>query len=239
MDDGSHDNTGEFLGFVSDSRLKVCRQENKGVSAARNKGLGLAQGELLALLDSDDYFLPQKLSRQYAFMRETGYVVCQTDEIWIRHGRRVNPMHKHEKPPVLSLEKALVMCLASPSCVMFTRGFFEEVGGFDESLPACEDYDLWLRTCLVHDLGLLPEKLTVRRAGHADQLSRTIVGLDLYRIYALRNLLENKRLSVHDRAKVLAEMEKKAQVYVSGCLKRGKDVEARRVSALVRSAGIF
>ena len=233
VDDGSNDNTGELLGSFSDSRLKVCRQENRGVSAARNRGLDLAQGALLALLDSDDYFLPRKLSRQHAFMRETGYVVCQTDEVWIRYGREVNPMRKHAKPPVLSLEKALVMCLASPSCVMFTREFLEDVGGFDETLPACEDYDLWLRTCLGHDLGLLPEKLTVRRGGHADQLSRTIVGLDLYRIYALIKLLGNKRLPAHDRAGVLAEMEKKARVYVSGCLKRGKDVEAGRVSALV------
>ncbi len=233
VDDGSSDNTGALLESFSDPRLKVLRQENRGVSAARNRGLALAQGAFLALLDSDDYFLPRKLSQQYAFMRETGYAVCQTDEIWIRRGREVNPMRKHEKPPVLRLEKALEMCLASPSCVMFTRGFLEDVGGFDESLPACEDYDFWLRTCLGHELALLPEKLTVRLGGHADQLSRTIVGLDLYRIYALVKLLEDRRLPAHDRAGVLAEMEKKARVYVSGCLKRGKEVEAGRVQALV------
>ena len=232
VDDGSEDGTCERLGMLDDTRVKIIRKENGGVSSARNAGLKAAKGDIFALLDSDDWWQPEKLSRQMDFMRREGFAVCQTDEIWIRRGKRVNPGKKYAKPSGRFFDKALEQCLISPSCVAFTRFFWEEMGPFDEDLPACEDYDLWLRTCLRHEVGLLPEKLTVKEGGRPDQLSRKIIGLDLYRIQALLKLLRTERMTEEQRGLALSELERKTGVYVRGCLKRDKPEEAGRIAEL-------
>jgi glycosyltransferase involved in cell wall biosynthesis len=239
VDDGSTDETlqvFERLREESLGRVRVFHQENRGVSAARNLGLRHCRGELFALLDSDDYWLPHKCERQVAYMRETGCVICQTEEIWIRKGVRVNPKRKHSKPSGKFFAKALETCLVSPSTTMFTRGFWEEVGPFDESLPACEDYDLWLRTLLKHTVERLPEALAVRDGGRPDQLSGRIIGLDLYRIYSLRKLLVSEELDEEQRELTRAALRRKCDVYVRGCLKRDRSEEAARVKELVEKA---
>jgi len=98
VDDGSTDNTWDILNGYQENVILV-RQENKGVSAARNRGIGLASGELIAFLDSDDLWLPKKLSAQVEFFNSNpDALICQTEEIWIRNGVRVNPKKKHKKP---------------------------------------------------------------------------------------------------------------------------------------------
>lgn len=235
VDDGSTDGTYEMLAtkfapeMIDQGRLHLLRQENKGVSAARNAGLAYGEWDFAALLDSDDHWLPGKLQQQFTYMMQHGFSICQTDEVWYRRGRRVNPMRKHAKTEGRFFERALEMCLVSPSCVMFTRAYWDDVGPFDEQLPACEDYDLWLRTLLRYDVGFLQEKLVVRDGGRADQLSGKIIGLDLYRIYALGKLLCDNALKGRERALTHAALERKARVYVQGCLKRGRVEEALRI----------
>lgn len=234
VDDGSRLPVREVLKDIADSRLCILQQDNKGVSAARNAGIAVSSGEIIALLDSDDEFLPGKLKKQAAYLRENGLEICQTEEIWIRNGTRVNPMHKHAKPSGNFFDRAVDMCLVSPSCVMFTRRFVEVVGLFDESLPACEDYDLWLRALTRFEVGLLPEVLTVKYGGHADQLSRRIIGLDLFRIKALVKLLQTAELSGEQRRQAEAALTEKTRIYVQGCAKRGRLDEARRVQLLCK-----
>ena len=84
VDDGSTDATPAVLAGFSDSRLKGIRRENKGVSAARNAGIAATSAPWIALLDSDDYWMPDKLSKQLRFLAESGFSICQTEEIWIR-----------------------------------------------------------------------------------------------------------------------------------------------------------
>lgn len=229
VDDGSTDATPELLRHVRNSRLKVIRQENRGVSAARNRGLEEAQGDILALLDSDDAWLPQKMARHLLYHQEGGWRISQTDEIWIRNGRRVNPGKVHAKREGYFFEAALERCLVSPSCAAFDRAYWKEFGPFDETLPACEDYDLWLRTLVRLPVGLCPEKLVIKTGGHPDQLSRRIVGLDLYRLRALHKLLDSGGLDAVRREAVVTALQAKAGVYVRGCLKRGRTEEALRV----------
>ena len=230
VDDGSTDATPLALREVQDPRMRVLRHgRNQGVSTARNTGLAAAQGEYLALLDSDDWWAPKKLASHLGYHKAGGWRISQTDEIWIRDGRRVNPMAKHAKPEGWFFEQALKMCLISPSCVLFDRLFWNEMGPFDPSLPACEDYDLWLRTLSRHPVGFCPEKLVHKTGGPPDQLSRKIIGLDLYRIQALTNLLRAETLSPRNHRAAVRELRTKAGVYISGCLKHGNLEEADRV----------
>jgi glycosyltransferase involved in cell wall biosynthesis len=232
VDDGSSDATASVLAEFDDPRLTGMHQENKGVSAARNLGIAASGGRYVALLDSDDYWMPDKLEKQVRFMAESGFAICQTDEIWIRNGQRVNPRFKHAKPAGWFLERSLELCLISPSCVMFTRELWRELGPFDERLPACEDYSLWLRVGARHPVGLVPEALTVKTGGHADQLSRRIIGLDLYRIYAMVDLLRGMALGGEQRVMVEAALRERVRLYAQGCIKHGKDEEAVRVREL-------
>ncbi|WP_252379816.1 glycosyltransferase family 2 protein [Desulfovulcanus ferrireducens] len=231
VDDGSNDQTRALLEKIKDKRFHYFYQENKGVSSARNFGLKKARGDFLALLDSDDYWLPEKLSVQLKFMLEGGFHISQTQEIWIRRGKRVNPMSKHTQPGGWFFEKSLHLCLISPSCVLFSRKVVEEVGFFDERLTACEDYDLWLRTQLKFPVALVPYPLVIRRGGHCDQLSRKIIGLDLYRIYSLLKL-RTFPMSKDKKEALKRVLEKKVSIYISGCLKRGKFEEAERIKEL-------
>jgi len=168
-------------------------------------------------------------------MRNTGLELTQTDEIWIRRGRRVNPGDRHRKLSGRPFAQSLERCLISPSCVMFTRSFRERIGPFDETLPACEDYDLWLRALRYYEAGFLQEKLVVKDGGREDQLSGKIVGLDLYRIYALLKLIRQPDLKPDERELVLAALHRKAGVYVRGCLKHDKPEEAQRIMALLEA----
>ncbi|MBU4523873.1 MAG: glycosyltransferase family 2 protein [Desulfomicrobium sp.] len=232
VDDGSTDATAKVLAEFDDPRLTGMHQENKGVSSARNRGIAASRGRLIALLDSDDYWMPDKLEKQVRFMAESGFAICQTDEIWIRNGQRVNPRFKHVKPAGWFLERSLELCLISPSCVMFTRALWNELGPFDERLPACEDYSLWLRVGVRYPVGLVPEALVVKTGGHADQLSRRIIGLDLYRVYAMLDLLRHFELTAEQRRSVVAALAERVRLYAQGCIKHGKDEEAVRVREL-------
>jgi glycosyltransferase involved in cell wall biosynthesis len=226
VDDGSTDGTLEALAPFS-GRLKLLKQRgNRGVSAARNLGIAAAQGEWLALLDSDDLWLKDKLTRQMAYLKDhPGLLICQTEEIWVRHGIRVNPPVTHRKVGGRIFEASLKRCMVSPSAVMLHRRLLEEVGLFDEALPAAEDYDLWLRVAWRHVIGLVPQHLVVKRGGHPDQLSRAW-GLDRWRIAALRKILQEPELPKPYRLAARRTLAEKCRIYARGCEKRGKVEEA-------------
>jgi glycosyltransferase involved in cell wall biosynthesis len=226
VDDGSTDDTAEALA-VYGPRIRVLRQPNRGVSAARNAGIRAAAAPLIALLDSDDLWLPAKLARQTAFFQaHPGILICQTEEIWVRNGVRVNPRKKHRKPSGMIFERSLELCLVSPSAVMMHQSLLEAVGLFDEALPACEDYDLWLRVACRYPVYLIDDPLIVKRGGHADQLSSR-PGLDRYRIRSMATLLESGWLDPAQAAATRQVLQRKCAIYVQGCLKRGKSDEAR------------
>jgi len=236
VDDGSVDDSAEIL-HAYGQRLNLIQQQNRGVSAARNAGIAAASGRYIAFLDSDDLWLPQKLTRQVQFFnRYPDALICQTEEIWMRNGRRVNPGFRHRKLSGMIFEPSLHLCLVSPSAVMIRRSLFDEVGLFDENLPACEDYDLWLRVSCRYPVYLIPAPLIIKRGGHPDQLSQT-PGLDKYRIQSLVKILESGLLSRKMATAAVKVLKEKCAIYAGGCLQRGRKKDARDYKRLADRFG--
>ena len=226
VDDGSMDNTRSL--FKSNlPQVTYLYQKNQGVAAARNAGIRAAQGEWLAFLDSDDAWLPGKLERQMAYHRENPRLkISQTEEIWIRNGRRVNPMNKHKKLSGWIFEPSLPLCLISPSSVILAREVFERTGLFDESFTVCEDYEFWLRCTILYEIGLVNEALVVKHGGHPDQLSRRFWGMDKFRILAMEKMLSSGLLTTAQKEACARELAQKCRIYAQGCQKRGRKNEA-------------
>ena len=232
VDDGSTDGTARLLS-PCDSRLKVLCQPPAGVAAARNAGVTMSRGKYIAFLDSDDLWSPAKLAVQASFMeRNSGVHICQTEEIWIRGGVRVNPKLRHRKPTGDIFRSSLELCLVSPSAVMMTKELFYLAGGFDESFPVCEDYDLWLRIAVSHPVHLIDSPLVTKRGGRADQLSRSVWGMDRFRVLAIAKLLR-AGLVGEKRQWALDILRQKASILAAGAVKRGKLDDARKFEALV------
>ena len=221
VDDGSTDATPELMANAY-PQCRYLRQPNQGVSSARNLGIASAGGEWIALLDSDDAWRPQKLARQLqALQTAPGVRICHTEEIWIRRGVRVNPMHKHAKSGGRIFRRCLPRCVISPSSVLLHRTLFEQYGPFDPALPACEDYDLWLRLCAREAVIFVDTPLTVKYGGHADQLSRQHWGMDRFRVQALEKLLQTTPLEAADRSAAVETLIEKAGILAQGAEKRG------------------
>ena len=232
VDDGSTDSTAQQLRRFG-SRVRLLTQTHRGVSAARNLAVRHARGSYLAFLDSDDLWLPQKLAVQTAFMKQNQDVqVCQTEEIWIRNGVRVNPKAKHRKPSGDIFLPSLELCLVSASAAMLTRDLFERVGGFDERLPVCEDYDLWLRIAVNQPVPLIDDALIIKRGGHVDQLSRAMWGMDRFRVLALQKLLRSGLDDVR-RDAAIDVLTRKVEILALGARKRAKRSEAQAYEELL------
>lgn len=225
VDDGSTDNTPQILSKYK-HQIKIITQENKGVSCARNTGLREASGNFIAFCDSDDYWLPKKIALQLnVFEEHHEAMLCHTNEIWIRNGRRVNPKKKHQKFSGDIFEKCLEMCTVSPSSIVMRREFFDVVGYFDESLPACEDYDLWIRGALRYPFHYIEQPLIIKNGGHEDQLSRKYWGMDRFRIQSLYKCLHHERLTSAQKKAIATAIARKCEIFVQGAKKRGKSEE--------------
>ena len=227
VDDGSSDGTAGLLQREY-PQARYFYQRHRGVSAARNHGIRKARGTWIALLDSDDAWLTRKLERQIAALRANpGYRIVHSNEIWLRAGQPLQQKKKHRKGGSRLFERSLELCLISPSSVLIERSLLDRQGLFDESLRACEDYDLWLRITRHEPVLFVDEPLIVKHGGHADQLSRS-TGLDKFRIKALVKLLDSGDLSGHYTACVRDALRRKIAIYVNGATKRGRGAEARQ-----------
>ncbi len=232
VDDGSTDSTPDLVaGYPGVSYL---RQENRGVSAARNLGIRHCGCDWIALLDSDDEWLPEKLGVQFEALAENpGHRLIHCDEIWIRNGRRVNPADRHRKRGGWIFEYCLPLCVISPSAAVIERSLLIEAGGFNERLPACEDYDLWLRVCSRFPVLYVDRPLLRKYGGHDDQLSRRHWGMDRFRVQALRDLLAAGNLSESDRQAALASLREKCRILITGAHKRGNSEIVTQYEALL------
>lgn len=218
IDDGSDDDTAELINTHYPELVFLQLDANNGVSYARNRGIEAASGEWLAFLDSDDEWLDNKLELQFAAIQASGLQICHTDEIWIRNGVRVNQMNKHAKHGGWIFENCLPLCAMSPSSVMLHRDVITSHGMFDESLPACEDYDLWLRLTAFNEVAYVDQACLKKYGGHEDQLSRKFWGMDRFRVLALEKILSSPKLDPDKRQAAFETLTKKLAI-----LKKGAD----------------
>ena len=146
-DDGSTDSTLEIVKSISDSRIKVFSYPNAGVSASRNRGISQSKAEYIAFIDADDLWTPDKLESQWEALQKNSQAAVAyswTDYIdesskFLKSGRRI-------KANGDAFSKLLLFnFLENGSNPLIGRKALEEVGGFDEFLPAAQDKDMWLR----------------------------------------------------------------------------------------------
>ena len=240
VDDASTDSTQEILTIYSGKFRSITFAKNLGVSAARNAAVKNCDSEWIAFLDSDDFWHPHKLQKQIAqTVIRAECPIHFTDEIWIRNGVRVNPKKKHQKLEGWIFKPSLELCLMSPSTVLLRRELFEVHGLFDETLPICEDYDLWLRLTAQHQVALLNEKLMTRHGGHADQLSLSEWGIDRYRVQSIIKILKTEKLSPEDRSAAIVVLRKKCEIIINGFRKRGKLQEIERYEKIANQHQIY
>lgn len=129
--------------YKSQLKIKIIDQENQGPSVARNNGVKNAQGEWVAFLDADDYWLPQKLERQVqAIEKYPNAGLFSTNMLQAQHVDK-NGMHK------ISFKQNLIKNYFGTSCVIVRKDLFEELGGFEPNVHHSEDYLLWLKFCSI------------------------------------------------------------------------------------------
>jgi len=229
VDDGSTDGTKEWLA-KRHPRVQYIYQPNAGVSAARNLGIKSAQGDWISLLDSDDEWLSQKLEKQVKAVKEDpDSMFCHTNEVWIRNGVRINQGKKHQKYGGLIFNQCLDICRISPSSVLLKNSILKHTGLFDEKLPVCEDYDLWLRITAHNPVIFLDEPLINKYGGHKDQLSRVPAGIEQYRIQSLEKILKTVNLTQAQSNKTRKMLLRKMNIYLNGLNRRGRSVLAKEI----------
>ncbi|MCW7466534.1 glycosyltransferase [Leptospira levettii] len=258
IDDGSTDNTWSFLlanlpswkrqiqSFGRNNKsIQIHQTEHRGVSHARNFGIGKSVGEWISLLDSDDEWYPEKLTKQIEFHHEHPEILfSQTKEVWNKKGNLLEPKGKYQKRSGDFLKESLEICMVTCSSFMAHKKTWESVGNFREEMKTCEDYDLWNRILLKqYPIGLLAENLLVRYGGHEDQLSNQFQAVERFRLYSLlstrneqisngesiqnRNHLSEENQSFHGNSRILLKeaILERMDTLVQGRKKRGKDVQ--------------
>jgi glycosyltransferase involved in cell wall biosynthesis len=226
IDDGSTDATaGALVPYLG--RIHYVAQANQGVAAARNRGIGASAGKYVAILDSDDRWLPPKLatiSRVIQDYPEAGLFYSQWDvvneageRLWVDRSRQVAG----------SAYQALLKgdFLAASSVVM-RRECLESVGGFDSTMEPCEDWDLWLRISRKYEIRLVPEVLVAfEHTPQNKETSNIHKWLSAHDRVIEKAFAADPALSASNRREIEANL-----AYVKGrvCLQAGAEREARR-----------
>ena len=221
VDNGSSDGSVKMLKKYYPI-VKLIHEHKVGVSASRNKGIKYASNPWIAFLDSDDAWDQKKLEKQINLLHNSHdkYRLIHTNEIWIRNGKQINQMKKHQKFGGYIFNKCLSLCCISPSSVLIDRSIFDDMGLFNENLPVCEDYDMWLRICSKEEVLFIDEKLTFKYGGHKDQLSKSYWGMDRFRVNSIENLILNHDLNTDQKNKSMATLIKKLKIIINGAKKR-------------------
>lgn len=148
VDDGSDDETADIVAAHRDPRVRLVRQENRGVAAARNVGVAAVRADLVAFCDADDMLLPSHLERALALVAPR--TVVTTNAYWLLPGG-IDPgkvRHLGRFPAPEAQRAAILQQNFVSTMSIFPRALVDEIGPFDETLRRAEDWDFWLRAVL-------------------------------------------------------------------------------------------
>lgn len=232
IDDGSSDGSFEEARGMP---LRYVWKENGGISSARNLGISLSKGSHIAFLDCDDLWKKHKLTAQIEALTSSDAPLVYTNETWLRNGKHLNQKKRHAKFSGWIYHHCLPLCIISPSSALIERRLFEEVGPFDETMPVCEDYDMWLRITCRYPVLFLEDSLIVKRGGHEDQLSKSQDAIDRFRIAGLLKMLASGLLNDEQRRQTAEELRRKCIIYGKGAERRGRMDEARQYLSLAET----
>jgi glycosyltransferase involved in cell wall biosynthesis len=243
VDDGSTDTTAEIAGsFLSDTRIQLIRQANKGVSAARNAGIRLSTGKFIAFLDADDYYLPDNLAEKYDLLTNNptvdfvycDVVVCdeKLNEERVEKGIESDNLFRN----VLQWKDKTIPAL--PSNILVKTALMKEKFLFDENLSNCADR--YMKILLSKDAfaAYIP-KVLVKYRNTPGSMSKKIFLLERDELYILDRIKENNIIPENkERRKIFA----KVYLMLSGSWykagKPGKSLEFA-LKALLTYPGIF
>ncbi len=173
IDDGSTDNTYTVLRQYEEQypdKFRVIRQQNTGQVVAKNNGIQKSSGELIAFLDSDDLWLPDKLEKQVPlFTNNVGLVYCGINEIDDK-GNFIRTVSCESGMRGQIYHKLLVRNRMTGGTVVVSRSAIDKVGLFDPQLMAAENWDLWIRISKDYLVDYVDEPLMNYRK-HAGNMS--------------------------------------------------------------------
>jgi glycosyltransferase involved in cell wall biosynthesis len=195
VDDGSTDGTGQVVEpFLEDGRIALVTQENRGLAGARNTALARARGRYVSLLDSDDLWLPTYLEAVLALLAADSRLAFAYPDAWvldeassrIRRAtyRQLYELGEPPREPIAFLHRLVEVNFVLVAATV-DRRLVEEAGGYDESLRAVEDYDLWLRLAARGHIGGLVAGAHVVYRERGDSLTRdqTLMATCLREVY--------------------------------------------------------
>lgn len=227
VDDGSTDATSEVAKMYPE--VFLLRQKKMGFSSARNNGVMMAMYDWIAFLDADDTWHPEKLKEQVAYHRENRHCkVSATGEVRMRDGKEAPIPNPFQKPGEATFESCLGYCNIAASSIMMEKKLFDRLGGFDESMEVCEDYDLWLRVLREERICLINRELTCRYGGDDDRLPEEERRMERFRVKALE-----KHLECEYDAAVRRELIRKYTLLAEGAQKSAEEDEYARYLARI------
>jgi len=210
VDDGSTDGTGDSLAsLIRKKKIRYEHQDARGVSAARNRGVGLARSPYIAFLDSDDLFLTTKLEKQmqvFAQDPKLGFVHCKFSKFDVQGndlGIRDTSLFQGQIYPWMLQEWSVLMAMP---CLVIRTDVLTEVGGFDENMDWAEDLDLWRRIARRYRVGVVPEVLVKVRVHSASATFERSGGEVGFRRYLDKAFAEDRSLGWAFRQRAYGKM---------------------------------
>ena len=153
------------------------------------------------------------------------------DYIFLVHGGFVL---NYDKSNHDILKRSLEFCIISPSTSCINRGLLKKYNGFDESLICCEDYDLWLKILLEHEVCFIEDYLTKKYGGHDDQLSTSFVAMDYFKVRSLSNILLNYNPDIEKKQLIIEVLLRKSEQLLKGYIKHSNLSNYDEILALNR-----
>jgi len=229
VDDGSTDETRETLRHLS-TRIRYVPQAHRGLAATRNAGIRVSRGRYLAFLDSDDLWLPDKVSMQVARLdAEPAVGLVYTEATLFNDESPTEIPHSFwsDHPSGKILPRLLRHNVVPSPTPMVRRELFEQVGPFDERLSACEDWDMWIRIAQVSEFSYVDRVLAKYRV-HAANMSLDHERMMTNGLRVLEKAFSSPNLSPEIKRLRRSIISRRHADYALGCFYEGRYAQARR-----------